>query len=599
MNYNSYESGNSSYENNHQSENNNYFYERNPQYENKNLYNTCRKKRRKCTGERPKCLTCQQYNYVCYYNPFPKKRGPQQKRKKRKYKKHEKGSKNDNDSDIMDEANLNEHTSNYNYSVIENIITKNSELTYDFKITPSIFNDFIAYNECINFKDKLNINDNSIIGSELINYIVINYYYKYFHPNFPVINYKSFAVHVKNGTLSKYLLFAMYGMAYLFQPNSNISKATEYIEKSKALILQNYGIVNVQLLQAIFLVTIFESGKSQSWLYSGLGTKIVINNSLYFMNIKKNKYLLKEDIENMKTIALIILGYDTWICLIYKDEVSNEQLRQFIKDRSNLLISLTTKVFSTDYEYYVLCVATFLLEVVHIAQKIKGNDFNIEDIDCLNIDILKTQHYFLKNIDNISLIRFNDISEDFSYYLELSEEQKKWINFFLITIAERIYINRILILDVINDTEKMKIYPIAKSIAIVSKSADDCSIALKLLYEVAELKNNLPLRFSYGKAWAFYQCVVIYILRYVATQESKYIKQEKQGKTQSTKYSIFSSFPQETLAPCYFYLDLLKQMRTYFVNVQVYIREVKLLIYQAEKSVKEKTFQINIRDIFQ
>ncbi|ORX52174.1 hypothetical protein BCR36DRAFT_287030 [Piromyces finnis] len=35
----------------------------------------CRKKRRKCTGERPKCLTCKQYNYVCYYNPFPKKRG--------------------------------------------------------------------------------------------------------------------------------------------------------------------------------------------------------------------------------------------------------------------------------------------------------------------------------------------------------------------------------------------------------------------------------------------------------------------------------------------------------------------------------------------
>jgi len=159
--------------------------------------------------------------------------------------------------DTMDESNLNEHTNNYNYTVIENIITKNSELTYNFKITPSIFNDFIAYNECINFKDKLNINENPIIGTELINYVVINYYYKYFHTSFPVVNYNSFGVHAKNGTLSKYLLFAMYGMAYLFQPNSNISKATEYIEKSKALILQNYGAVNVQLLQAIYLVTIF------------------------------------------------------------------------------------------------------------------------------------------------------------------------------------------------------------------------------------------------------------------------------------------------------------------------------------------------------
>jgi len=44
----------------------------------------CRKKRRKCSGERPKCLTCQQNNYICYYNPCPKKRGPQQKRQKKK-----------------------------------------------------------------------------------------------------------------------------------------------------------------------------------------------------------------------------------------------------------------------------------------------------------------------------------------------------------------------------------------------------------------------------------------------------------------------------------------------------------------------------------
>jgi len=157
----------------------------------------------------------------------------------------------------LEESNLNEHTSNYNYSVIESIIKKNSESHYDVKITPSIFNDFIAYNECINFKDKLNINENPIIGSELINYVVINYYYKYFHPNFPIVNYNSFAIHAKNGTLSKYLLFAMYGMAYLFQPNSNIAKATEYIEKSKALIFQNYSSVNVQLLQAIHLVSTF------------------------------------------------------------------------------------------------------------------------------------------------------------------------------------------------------------------------------------------------------------------------------------------------------------------------------------------------------
>ncbi|OUM60447.1 hypothetical protein PIROE2DRAFT_63139 [Piromyces sp. E2] len=53
----------------------------------------CRKKRRKCSGDRPKCITCQQNNYICYYNPCIKKRGPQQKRKKRKYKKRDKENK--------------------------------------------------------------------------------------------------------------------------------------------------------------------------------------------------------------------------------------------------------------------------------------------------------------------------------------------------------------------------------------------------------------------------------------------------------------------------------------------------------------------------
>jgi len=699
----------------------------------------CRKKRRKCTGERPKCLTCQQYNYVCYYNPFPKKRGPQQKRKKRKYKKRDKGGKNDNDSDdMLEETNINENSNAYNYAVIEHIIKKRNpdNNNFDFKITPSIFNDFISYNECINFKDKLIINENPNIGSELINYVIINYYYKYFNTCFPVVSYNSFAIHAKNGTLSKYLLFAMYAMAYLFQPNPNIAKATEYIEKAKALILQNYGSINVQILQAIYLVMVFESGSDQSWIYSSLGIKMIINNSLYFMNAKKNKYILKEDIDDMRSISLIILSHDSWLALTYKDKVTNQQLISFLKERSNLLLSLTSKVLTINYEYYVLCVALFLLESSHIDYKIKNNDFTIEDIDCINTDILKAQHYFLKNINDVSLVRYNDISDDFSYYLEYLDtsnekrkkknskhnasqqndkgnfhidpvmndnnnlnkseitnypnppsqynindnessnnqsynsnnsnqstkkkekenndngkkdsrvnyfkivkdiaqdekffitnhhfldndkveecsrssydilrvllkiskdfsEQKRWVNFFLITIAARVYINRVFILHVLNDPEKMKKYPIAKSIAIASKSADDCSMCLKILLEVAEKKNYLPLRFSYVNAWAFYQCCVFYILRYLATQEMNYLKSI--NSKQSTKYSIISSFPLKTLAPCYFYLDLLKQMREYFVNVKDYIRGVKVLIYEAEKSIRNRTFEVHIEEIY-
>jgi len=53
----------------------------------------------------------------------------------------------------------------------------------------------------------------------------------------------------------------MYGMAYLFQPSPNIPVATDYIEKAKLLIYQNYGLIDVQLLQALFLITIFGNFK--------------------------------------------------------------------------------------------------------------------------------------------------------------------------------------------------------------------------------------------------------------------------------------------------------------------------------------------------
>jgi len=91
----------------------------------------------------------------------------------------------------------------------------------------------------------------------LINYSVIDYYYKYFHPNYPIVKYNTFTEYIKTDSLSKYLLFAMYSMAYLFQPNINVQMAEEYISKAKTLIYQNYKKVCAQLLQAIFLVTIY------------------------------------------------------------------------------------------------------------------------------------------------------------------------------------------------------------------------------------------------------------------------------------------------------------------------------------------------------
>jgi len=139
---------------------------------------------------------------------------------------------------------------------IENVFkiyTKSKEVN----ITPTIYNNFINYESNINFKSTLNVEEEQIIESELINYSVIDYYYKYFHPSYPIINYNTFIEYIKTDSLSKYLLFAMYALAYLFQPNINVQMAEEYIGKAKALINQNYGKISAQLLQTIFLITVY------------------------------------------------------------------------------------------------------------------------------------------------------------------------------------------------------------------------------------------------------------------------------------------------------------------------------------------------------
>jgi len=350
---------------------------------------------------------------------------------------------------------------------------------------------------------------------------------------------------------------------------------------------------------------------------------------------------------------------------------------------------MTINALSLEYEFHISCINTIILEIAHLELKMKSNEFNIKDIDCINTDILRIQHYYISKKDDISLTLFNDIADDFSYYLESSnileennersnsnksnsndstitnnnmtdefdndrlvylniiksiskdenffninhhflnnnnnnnnnnktnknyygnsktslgimkimyesskdfEEQRKLERFLLITVAEKIYLNLSLIFYVFKNPTKTEVYPIAKSIATVSKGADDCSLCLKFLLESAEL-NTVPLRFRYVKSWVFYQCCIVYIFRYVATQEKLYRKENLKN---SCNYSVFSSFPQETLAPCYFYLDLLKDMKRYFVNVSTYIKEIKLLIYEAKRSIQDRTFHIHIPNL--
>ncbi|OUM60440.1 hypothetical protein PIROE2DRAFT_13789, partial [Piromyces sp. E2] len=594
---------------------------------------------------------------------------PQQKRQKRKYKKH-----NKDNSKIIDVNSFGE-----NSSLVNNLFIKDIKEIKDFNITPDIYNNLYAYTKSKLLPDKV-VNDNiPIVNSDSINYLIINYYYKYFHPLYPIVNYNSFILNAKNGTLTKHLLYAIYGMAYFMKDDSEYSKSIEYINKAKSLVNQNYNIVNVQLLQTLCLLSIY--GNDSSWFYTKLGVRIVTNNSFLLDSNNKSSFS-KEDIKEMKNLTLLILGYDTWINLSYKKLAYPQELNSFITHNSDLLSKVTINALSLEYEFHISCINIIILEIVHLELKMKSNEFNIKDIDCINTDILRIQHYYIGQKDDIPFVLFNDIADDFSYYLESSEileeknehnnnnnnnnhgntinndvnnninddrvvilnvvkgiskdenffkinhhflsnkkvnkrysnrvskssfevmkiifetskdfeEKRKLVRFLLITVGEKIYLNLSLIFYVFKNPIKTENYPIAKSIATVSKGADDCSICLKFLLELSE-QNNVSLRFRYIKAWVFYQYSIVYIFRYVATQEKKFTNNDSKY---SNYYSVFSSFPQETLAPCYFYLDLLKDMKRYFVNVSTYIKEIKLLIYEAKKSVQEKTFRIHIPDL--
>jgi len=131
------------------------------------------------------------------------------------------------------------------------------EITNNLKITPDIYNNLCEYSKTMLLPDKVENDTIPVVSSDSINYIIINYYYKYFHPLYPIVNYNSFILNAKSGTLTKHLLYAIYGMAYFMKDDSDYSKSIEYINKAKSLVNQNYNKVNVQLLQTICLLSIY------------------------------------------------------------------------------------------------------------------------------------------------------------------------------------------------------------------------------------------------------------------------------------------------------------------------------------------------------
>jgi len=140
---------------------------------------------------------------------------------------------------------------------MKNFVNNDSKKTSNVTITPDLYNEYKEYHSNVLFSDKKIDNIIPVVSSESINYVIINYYYKYFHQVYPIIDYNYFAIHAKNGTLTEPLLYAMYGMAYFMKPDTEISKVLEYIDKAKSLISEYKTTINVQLLQAINLVSIY------------------------------------------------------------------------------------------------------------------------------------------------------------------------------------------------------------------------------------------------------------------------------------------------------------------------------------------------------
>jgi len=158
--------------------------------------------------------------------------------------------------EIIDDNSIRNHCDNYNSIILKNIY-QNDVKNINTIFSPNLFTEYKEYKSKLLFPDKV-INKNiPFVSSETINYVIINYYYKYFHPIYPIIDYNYFALHAKNGTLTKHLLYAMYGMAYFMKPESDNNLSLNYINEVKSLISQNYNDVNVQLLQAIILISIY------------------------------------------------------------------------------------------------------------------------------------------------------------------------------------------------------------------------------------------------------------------------------------------------------------------------------------------------------
>jgi len=140
---------------------------------------------------------------------------------------------------------------------MKNILKRGFYDNEDIDITSNIYNDFKAYLKNVYFNNKPINDDIYVDNAESINFVLVNCYFKYFHPIYPIVNYKTFVSHVKNGTLSLHLLYAIYGMAYLMKPNGESYKANEFINKAKEIILQHHNNINIQLLQALALVSIY------------------------------------------------------------------------------------------------------------------------------------------------------------------------------------------------------------------------------------------------------------------------------------------------------------------------------------------------------
>lgn len=121
-----------------------------------------------------------------------------------------------------------------NESVLFNKLNENKE-----------FGEAIIYNNQVVLKYKM-------FG---INYKLINEYFNYAHPYFPILNKEIIFERIQNKTIFPGLLLAIYASTYMYKSNPSLEMSRKYVKLAYDYTFNYINEPNIQITQAIALIS--------------------------------------------------------------------------------------------------------------------------------------------------------------------------------------------------------------------------------------------------------------------------------------------------------------------------------------------------------